>query len=130
MSTKTFEVRGDTDLAFMVRMLADRYQLRQLVEEVDSQLEYMLSKENVLSFFGRLIGSNSNLEAKCLKMLELDGQRILEQQEARLDQIIEEKRFGDDNGWEHIDDHDDVHGCWYNPTISYTIIRLYWHKHA
>lgn len=90
MTSNSFEAHGNTDLAFVVRMLADRYQLRQLVEEVDSQLESQLSRENVLSFFGRLIGSNSLLEAKCLKMLELDGQRILEQQEATLDQITEE----------------------------------------
>ena len=74
----------------MVRMLADRYQLRHLVEEVDSQLENMLCKENVLSFFGRLLGTNSTLEAKCMKMLEVDGQRILEEHEATLDQITEE----------------------------------------
>lgn len=47
MITKNFQSRGDTDLAFMVRMLADRYQMRSLLEEVDSQLETMLSKENV-----------------------------------------------------------------------------------
>jgi hypothetical protein len=91
MTSNSFEAHGNTDLAFVVRMLADRYQLRQLVEEVDSQLESQLSRENVLSFFGRLIGTNSLLEAKCLKMLELDGQRILEQQEATLDQITEER---------------------------------------
>eukprot|EP00435_Cladocopium_sp_Y103_P023890 s2474_g5.t2 len=91
MTTNSFEANGNTDLAFVVRILADRYQLRQLVEEVDSQLESQLNRENVLSFFGRLIGTNSLLEAKCLKMLELDGQRILEQQEATLDQITEER---------------------------------------
>ena len=90
MTTKTFHCCGDQDLAFVVRMLADRYQLRHLVEEVDSQLENMLCKENVLSFFGRLLGTNSTLEAKCMKMLEVDGQRILEEHEATLDQITEE----------------------------------------
>ena len=90
MITKNFHCCGDQDLAFVVRMLADRYQLPHLVEEVDSQLENMLCKENVLSFFGRLLGTNSMLEAKCMKMLEVDGQRILEEHEATLDQITEE----------------------------------------
>eukprot|EP00438_Fugacium_kawagutii_P027797 Skav212053 [mRNA] locus=scaffold408:70175:90313:+ [translate_table: standard] len=47
MITKNFQSRGDIDLAFMVRMLADRYQMRALLDEVDSQLETMLSRENV-----------------------------------------------------------------------------------
>ena len=90
MISNSFHARGDPDLAFLVRILADRYQMPQLVEQVDLQLESMLCRDNVLSFLGRLLGTNCKLEAKCARLLEADGQKILEQQEGKLDQITEE----------------------------------------
>jgi len=86
----TYQGSGQEELAFAVRMLADRYRLHKLVEKVDAELQTLLSEDNVLSFLGRLFGTNSRLESLCLEMIENNGASILEQQQANLDLLISE----------------------------------------
>ncbi|CAE7862662.1 unnamed protein product, partial [Symbiodinium necroappetens] len=61
-----FSSKGDINFAFAVRRLADRYGLMQLVDKVEEELEGLLRADNVLSFFGKVVGSGGRLESACL----------------------------------------------------------------
>ena len=86
----TFQADSSVDLAFAVRTLADRYCLKDLVQLAESELTSMLCPENVLSFLGRVVESNSRLESACWKMVQADGCKLLEQQASPLEQLIDE----------------------------------------
>lgn len=86
----TFHSGDDSELAFAVRTLADRYGLAKLVDAADKNLQRLLSEDNVLSFYGRLLGSGSHLERACLEMIEANGSELLQKQEPKLDQLISE----------------------------------------
>ncbi|CAE7442054.1 unnamed protein product [Symbiodinium sp. CCMP2456] len=88
--SNTFTAGGDTNFAFAVRRLADRYRLPQLVEKIEVELVNMLSADNVLTFLGQVVGSGGLLELACLEMIKADECEILKSKHETLDQIIED----------------------------------------
>lgn len=88
--SNTFTAGGDTNFAFAVRRLADRYRLPQLVEKIEVELVNMLSADNVLAFLGQVVGSGGLLELACLEMIKADECEILKSKHETLDQIIED----------------------------------------
>ncbi|CAE8614190.1 unnamed protein product [Polarella glacialis] len=88
--TDSFKADGDSDLAFNVRSLADRYRLPRLVWLAEAELLGLLSEDTVLAFLGRALDSRGLLESKCWELLEKNGSDILERQAECLDTIIQE----------------------------------------
>ena len=86
----TFTAKGDADLAFEVRFLADRYRLQHLVSLADAELLALLSKNNALSFLGRTFGSDSELESACWTLVEEEAYSILELQSEALGDLVRE----------------------------------------
>ena len=86
MLTNAFCADGDAEFAFSVRCLADKYRLAGLVEQVDAELETLLSESNVLMFLKQIYGSGSRLETTCRQMLQVDDCRLLKIHQEQLTQ--------------------------------------------
>merc|ERR1712083_999328 len=78
----------DAEVAFRVRILADRYHLPRLVDIADAHLHRLLSPATVLTFLGRVLDSGGSLEDACWTLLDTEGTAIIEAHEADLDAII------------------------------------------
>lgn len=82
--------KTDSNLAFRVRELADRYCMPQLVYAAESVLHGMLTEDTVLSFAGRIVGSGSALEDACWAMMTSARERILTKNESCIGDLIQE----------------------------------------
>lgn len=75
---------------FDVRTLADRYQLLELTEMVESQISERLCTNNVLTVLQKVLGSGHRLESACWDLVESKRNQILEETKDNLTQLIQE----------------------------------------
>ncbi|CAE7465367.1 unnamed protein product [Symbiodinium necroappetens] len=85
-----FHAACNDELAFSVRKLADQFCLDDLVQEVETELLPRVSKDNVLQFLGKVLGSGGVLEARCLEMVKANACELLEKQGSVLDEIVDD----------------------------------------
>ena len=85
-----FQSQGNMDYAFSVRRLADQYRLTELVQQVDIDLERILSEGNALQLLGQTVGSGGFLESACLDMLKENECELLKLQKHKIAQIMRE----------------------------------------
>merc|ERR1712218_405296 len=84
-----------TEQLFDVLSLADRYQLLELTEIVDSRISEMLSTTNVLTCLQKVLGSGQKLESACWDLVESKRDEILENSTDILTRLIQERpEFG------------------------------------
>mmetsp|Transcript_12408 Transcript_12408/g.21490 ORF Transcript_12408/g.21490 Transcript_12408/m.21490 type:complete len:148 (+) Transcript_12408:3-446(+) len=89
LQSNSFDAGGDTQFAFSVRRLADRYRMTDLMERVEQQLECLLCEDNALSFLGEVTGSSGRLESACLARITQNSCELLADQQDKLDEIAD-----------------------------------------
>eukprot|EP00930_Biecheleria_cincta_P004161 TRINITY_DN105046_c0_g1_i1.p1 TRINITY_DN105046_c0_g1~~TRINITY_DN105046_c0_g1_i1.p1 ORF type:complete len:482 (-),score=64.02 TRINITY_DN105046_c0_g1_i1:132-1577(-) len=94
IATGTFMGPSDSEMTmeqfFDVRSLADRYQLNELTEMVESRISKKLSISNVLICLQKVIGSGHKLESACWDLVEDNREEILGQSKDILTRLLKE----------------------------------------
>ena len=88
MLSETFSCHGDVMFALSVRNLADRYGLTRLVERTESELEDLLSEDNVLSVLAHVFLSGGKLEHMCVELVKYNNCELLSRQKDKLFQMM------------------------------------------
>jgi len=78
------------DHAFRVRALADQCHLPRLAALAEARLLEGLSIRNVLSYLGRVFGSDGALERACWRLLENEGETIVHESQCCIPVLIRE----------------------------------------
>lgn len=84
------DVEMTTEKLFDIRSLADRYQLTELMEMVESHILENLSETNVLTCLQNVLGTGHKLEIACWDFVETKREEILEQSKDSLAHLIRE----------------------------------------